>query len=79
MFHHWIYASACRAAFSDLRFESSVNPEGYETKLIGVIASVEFESSVNPEGYETMQDLLLAVKMFESSVNPEGYETTIFD
>ena len=37
----------------DLRFESSVNPEGSETPYDNVYIRTTFESSVNPEGSET--------------------------
>ncbi len=37
----------------DLRFESSVNPEGSKTKGWITADEFEFESSVNPEGSKT--------------------------
>ena len=35
------------------RFESSVNPEGIQTKILSVGKQYKFESSVNPEGIQT--------------------------
>ena len=35
------------------KFESGVNPEGIQTKLICTDTQVSFESGVNPEGIQT--------------------------
>ena len=42
----------------NLRFESSVNSEGIETKLTDGYQQRLFESSVNSEGIETLSYLL---------------------
>ena len=39
-----------------MRFESSVNSEGIETKTDNTDTETEFESSVNSEGIETLEE-----------------------
>ena len=56
-------------------FESSVNPEGIQTLIFGVVVAQQFESSVNPEGIQTVGAVGLLQTSFESSVNPEGIQT----
>ena len=60
---------------SIIRFESSVNSEGIETKNAQDIINQQFESSVNSEGIETTMYAIRVSVKFESSVNSEGIET----
>ena len=60
-----------------LAFESSVNPEGIQTRNNRKVAINVFESSVNPEGIQTSKSDSDAGWQFESSVNPEGIQTLL--
>ena len=60
------------------QFESSVNPEGIQTKEFLYYILFQFESSVNPEGIQTNTRKGINATMFESSVNPEGIKNYIW-
>ena len=50
-------------------FESSVNPEGIQTKKAVMDTYAQFESSVNPEGIQTFYANKTISHRFESSVS----------
>ncbi len=62
----------------NLRFESSVNSEGIETRKCLTRPAKSFESSVNSEGIETQFLIQHKSNQFESSVNSEGIETRLW-
>ncbi len=60
----------------NLRFESSVVSEEYQTVPIGRTVQGQFESSVVSEGYQTYMGGVATLQEFESSVVSEGYQTS---
>ena len=50
-------------------FESGVNPEGIQTKMLGGKTMSEFESGVNPEGIQTSFGFVQNRWLFESNSN----------
>ena len=59
----------------DLRFESSVNSYGRQTKLTIGACCMKFESSVNSYGRQTIGKSFDTKHKFESSVNSYGRQT----
>ena len=59
----------------DLRFESLVNTEGFQTACPSVPLLPLFESLVNTEGFQTIVIIHNHHIWFESLVNTEGFQT----
>ena len=59
----------------DLRFESLVNTEGFQTQAVWKMTAEAFESLVNTEGFQTTQESRNKYFKFESLVNTEGFQT----
>ena len=60
----------------NLRFESFVNSEEYQTKKVYLISLQLFESFVNSEEYQTVAVIESKSVAFESFVNSEEYQTS---
>ena len=60
---------------AEVKFESFVNSEEYQTYQNLQSELIKFESFVNSEEYQTNLIYLITSNMFESFVNSEEYQT----
>ena len=60
---------------NNVRFESLVNTEGFQTGQRNGKLRRKFESLVNTEGFQTDQLVSVFCEVFESLVNTEGFQT----